>query len=186
MFETAMFNDLMEQFCKAAHDNSKDKGFWDEGFELIEGVEKDIPVNRRPINYGEKYMLMVSELCELFEAHRKGKLTAPCDKPCHIIDPTSTEPIRIRCEACNGRGAIPIDNGSASRSSTTQMCPVCAGQGLITTTGLRPLTNEEEELADICIRIGDYAGYRGIDLGAAILAKMKYNSSRPHMHGKTC
>lgn len=42
----------------------------------------------------------------------------------------------------------------------------------------------EDELADATIRILDLAGYLGINLEAHILAKMKYNESRPHKHGK--
>lgn len=40
-----------------------------------------------------------------------------------------------------------------------------------------------EELADICIRVFDLCGARGIDLEAAILQKMEFNKTRPHMHG---
>lgn len=42
----------------------------------------------------------------------------------------------------------------------------------------------ENELADICIRVFDLAYSRGIDLEAHIKAKMRYNSTREHMHGK--
>lgn len=42
----------------------------------------------------------------------------------------------------------------------------------------------EEELADACIRIFDLCGYYGIDLESWIVAKMKYNATRPHKHGK--
>ena len=41
-----------------------------------------------------------------------------------------------------------------------------------------------EELADICIRVFDLAGARGVDLESAIEIKMKLNESREHMHGK--
>lgn len=41
----------------------------------------------------------------------------------------------------------------------------------------------EEELADAVIRIGDMAQNDGLDLSGAIVAKMEYNESRPHMHG---
>lgn len=44
--------------------------------------------------------------------------------------------------------------------------------------------NEAEELADAVIRILDYCGYYGIDLGAAIEAKMLQNYQRPFRHGK--
>ena len=47
-----------------------------------------------------------------------------------------------------------------------------------------PLTCEEEELADIIIRVLDTAGARSIDIGRAVLLKMAYNATRQHMHGK--
>jgi NTP pyrophosphatase (non-canonical NTP hydrolase) len=42
----------------------------------------------------------------------------------------------------------------------------------------------EDELADTVIRILDLAYSRGIDLEWHIVAKMRYNSLREHMHGK--
>lgn len=43
------------------------------------------------------------------------------------------------------------------------------------------------ELADVVIRIADLCGYYGIDLEAALAAKMAYNKTRPFRHGgKTC
>lgn len=42
----------------------------------------------------------------------------------------------------------------------------------------------EDELADIMIRCMDLAAYKEIDLEAQIKLKMKYNSMRPHKHGK--
>ena len=44
--------------------------------------------------------------------------------------------------------------------------------------------NEAEELADTVIRILDYCGNFGIDLGAAIERKMLANYARPFKHGK--
>lgn len=41
----------------------------------------------------------------------------------------------------------------------------------------------EEELADCVIRICDMAEARGCRLEEAISAKLKYNMTRPHMHG---
>jgi NTP pyrophosphatase (non-canonical NTP hydrolase) len=43
--------------------------------------------------------------------------------------------------------------------------------------------NFSEELADVCIRIFDLCGSRGIDLEAAISKKMEYNKSRNYKHG---
>lgn len=42
----------------------------------------------------------------------------------------------------------------------------------------------EEEAADIVIRVMDMCAGRGWRLGEAILAKVEYNESRPHKHGK--
>lgn len=41
----------------------------------------------------------------------------------------------------------------------------------------------ECELADVIIRIMDYAAHTKLDVAGAIIAKMIYNSSRPHRHG---
>ena len=43
----------------------------------------------------------------------------------------------------------------------------------------------EEELADVVIRIMDYAFGHDMDIAGAILAKIEYNKSREFMHGKS-
>lgn len=48
---------------------------------------------------------------------------------------------------------------------------------------LPEFTGVEEELADVVIRIMDFAQRRGLRIGEAILAKAIYNESRPHRHG---
>lgn len=40
------------------------------------------------------------------------------------------------------------------------------------------------ELADVIIRVGDLAGWLGIDLEKAVKEKMAYNVTRPNKHGK--
>jgi len=42
----------------------------------------------------------------------------------------------------------------------------------------------EIELADIVIRVMDYAQSKCIELSKAIIAKHEYNKSRPYKHGK--
>lgn len=42
----------------------------------------------------------------------------------------------------------------------------------------------EDELSDIIIRVMDLAAFKGVDLERHIKAKMRYNSLRPHKHGK--
>ena len=44
-------------------------------------------------------------------------------------------------------------------------------------------TGVEAELADVVIRIMDYAYAKGYRVSEAIVAKMKYNQTRPVMHG---
>jgi NTP pyrophosphatase (non-canonical NTP hydrolase) len=46
------------------------------------------------------------------------------------------------------------------------------------------MENFAEEIADAMIRLLDIAGSLNIDIDKAIAAKMKYNESRPHKHGK--
>jgi NTP pyrophosphatase (non-canonical NTP hydrolase) len=43
--------------------------------------------------------------------------------------------------------------------------------------------NFAEELADVCIRIFDLCGLKGIDLQSAIIKKMAYNLTRSYKHG---
>ena len=43
----------------------------------------------------------------------------------------------------------------------------------------------EDELADVVIRVLDLCAFKGIDIESHIKAKMRYNSSRPHKHGKS-
>lgn len=48
----------------------------------------------------------------------------------------------------------------------------------------RPITEMEEEVADLFIRLADFCGRFGwMNLGACILEKMRYNATRSHMHG---
>lgn len=44
--------------------------------------------------------------------------------------------------------------------------------------------NEAIELADAVIRIMDYAVGFGLPIHAAVLAKLNFNETRPHKHGK--
>jgi NTP pyrophosphatase (non-canonical NTP hydrolase) len=43
----------------------------------------------------------------------------------------------------------------------------------------------EEELADVIIRIMDFAKRYNLRVGEVIVEKMAYNRTRPYMHGKT-
>jgi len=45
-------------------------------------------------------------------------------------------------------------------------------------------TGVEEELADLIIRVMDMAGAYGYRIPEAIIAKLEFNATREHMHGK--
>jgi|TARA_Y100000310_G_scaffold15678_1_gene15757 NTP pyrophosphatase (non-canonical NTP hydrolase) len=53
-----------------------------------------------------------------------------------------------------------------------------------TSTKIPGFLGIEEELADVIIRIMDYAIQSDYNLPAAILAKMKFNQNRSYKHGK--
>jgi NTP pyrophosphatase (non-canonical NTP hydrolase) len=44
--------------------------------------------------------------------------------------------------------------------------------------------HEAEELADVLIRVLDYAAWRGIDLDDAVYRKMEINQTRAQLHGR--
>ncbi len=46
------------------------------------------------------------------------------------------------------------------------------------------ITREEEEVADIFLRLCNYCGARGINLGRVAALKHEYNKGRPARHGK--
>jgi NTP pyrophosphatase (non-canonical NTP hydrolase) len=172
MAQTAHFLEAFEQLCSAAHTNSKDKGFWN----------PDPATGGSPDNVSipTKILLMVSELLEAFEAYRKGTLAAPCDKEATTIDPKATEPYEMVCVACNGTGF------SYPHHAPANPCHICKGDMKVSYKGVRRLTNEEEELADLAIRLADYCEWRGVNLGRVILSKMAYNKGRPYRHNKVC
>lgn len=49
---------------------------------------------------------------------------------------------------------------------------------------IQGFTLAEEEIADTIIRLMDLAQYKQWRLAEAILAKMHYNETRPHKHGR--
>lgn len=62
----------------------------------------------------------------------------------------------------------------------------CDKSGGMVKMGLRPLSSQEEELADLIIRCLDVSRRLGIDIQSAIEVKHLYNTTRPFKHGKLC
>lgn len=46
------------------------------------------------------------------------------------------------------------------------------------------LSQVEEELADVIIRVLDHCGWQGYRIGEAVERKLAYNATRPRKHGK--
>lgn len=92
--------------------------------------------HEKEVTIPEHVALLHSEVSELFEAYRKGALTAPCDKA-------------EKMEAL----------------------------------GVEPLSNLEEEVADIIIRALDLCSRHGLDPDEICHAKLAYNASRGYRHG---
>lgn len=62
-------------------------------------------------------------------------------------------------------------------------CLEAARKGNPDSLKIPPHTAIEEELADAVIRILDMASHLKLDLGGAILAKMRFNRTRERRHG---
>lgn len=107
-------------------------------------------------NFGELLMLVVSELGECLEAHRNNRWSGVSPSKCMKI--LAVDEYNKRIYAEEG-----VDNGVFESQIKDTI---------------------EDELADAVIRISDLCGYLRIDLESHIIAKMKYNRTRPRKHGK--
>ncbi len=106
----------------------------------------------------EILMLCVSELSEALEEFRDGK----------------TPGIYYFCKYHDTRTKCP-DQFDGCRCGKNADCTILKPEGI------------DIELADCIIRILDYCGRVGIDIGSAIAVKHKYNKGREYRHGgKKC
>lgn len=58
------------------------------------------------------------------------------------------------------------------------------GQHCASSAKVPGIDNAAEECADLFLRLTHFCGARGIKLGAAVIAKRRYNLTRPHKHGR--
>lgn len=124
---------------KKIYDNNVAKGFWpDEGR-----------------NVGEMLMLVVTELSEALEVHRKKKSDES------LLVPT------YKFETANDLLNADLGDGTYQNFFERHI-----------------KDSWGDELADAVIRLFDVAEGTGVDLTDHIKAKMEYNSRRPHKHGK--
>lgn len=77
---------------------------------------------------------------------------------------------KVKCPSdTDGDGNCPIHPQGCPSQAMDDHCP--------------ELTGEAAELADTIIRIMDYCGAYGIDIGGAVAIKQGYNIKRPYRHG---
>ena len=113
--------------------------------------------HEQPANFGERLMLIVSELADALEADRNGEWFNP--GPFY-----GRENMAMLDKACMDAlyaGSLSQDGFEQNVSGTV-----------------------EDEIADALIRILDLAGIYKINLDFHVAAKMKHNEGRPHKHGK--
>jgi len=115
-------------------------------------VAKGFYDSARPLT--ELVMLVVTELAEVVEAERKGKIPGSVNVNDALQDFTDPE-VWERCKS-----ALIEDYEEYIRGSI------------------------EEEIADAFIRLLDICGHYNIDVDSAIKGKMLYNATRPRKHGK--
>lgn len=113
------------------HSNAVEKGFWE-----------------HERNIGEGLMLIVTELAEALEIHRKiGKIK--------LVDEVTKKAMQeMKDDVFKGHFAVVVKDSF------------------------------QDEMADSIIRILDLCGGLDIDIDWHVESKMRYNSTRPKLHGK--
>lgn len=136
----------IKQTMKSVHANAVDKGFWDD---------------KTSKNVGELLMLVVSELGEALEAHRKGRLANV---------EAYKERVSTLTDSLN-RGFVQ-DVGVAIKDIKDKQFEFHIKDTFA------------DEIADSVIRLFDLSEGLGIDLEWHIEEKMRYNKGRVRLHGK--
>ena len=109
-------------------------------------------------NIGEMLCLIHSEVSEALEADRENK---------YYSNVVSEQKWFIKGMADKNFGATFCDDVYFKQQFET-----------------RVKNTFEDELADVVIRVLDLCAFKGIDIESHVKAKMRYNSLRPHKHGK--
>jgi hypothetical protein len=185
---------LTSELIDRCHAGSRNKGFWDV-----------VPPQ------GQQLMLVISELCESLEAHRKGK-EAPALPPAlvehftkhmghaengaralfenTIKDTPADELADAYIRLCDFIGGFEIDRQPILTNAHARVSlPSNYAEALLRITGWIIAATENElarewYLADALTDIEFLAEREGIDLATHIDLKLRYNATRPAKHGK--
>lgn len=150
---------VIQKLVTRAHTNAREKGFHDKE---LEGTEERYRTAR--------LIELIDDISADVENFRRGELKA-------VAKPRTRPVERHDC-----------DDDSMLMLMVTEISEARAGRYEYgRSVYLRPKDGKPEgevtELADIVIRVFDYAGKYKLNLGAAILQKMAWNKSRPKRHG---
>lgn len=146
--------ETLDSLADKAHENARSKGFYD-GFEDIHSTLNDVDARDTDRQLREHVLRHALSLLALVNTE-VSEVVEAIRKP---------------------RKAKHIGNVPAYKDVPT-------GGGTKMVRKRVPFTQEEEEAADGMIRLFDYSSFRGLRIGAAVSAKMKYNATRPRLHGK--
>lgn len=152
----------LNELAAEIHGIAESKGFW--GDVPCGDVDCPYPADR---NRGEILMLIVSEAAEALEAWRDGK---------------------------EGEGYTV----TISKPGLPMLTHYIDGWHVSDETGFRPVTKDQlieigfdvkpeglpSEMADILIRTLDACAAWGIDIEKAVREKIRYNATRPRLHGR--
>lgn len=172
----------LNELALEIYEANKAKGFWD-----------------KERNYGEILMLVVSELGEAIEAHRKerfAKISLPCDDlefDAFVKDTFEDEVadafIRLM-DVCGAAGPSGQDldfSVWANRPDAAENLRGIdnVGEGLLVITHeICKCVHARVRIPYAIAHIVQFCDIHRIDLGAHVTAKIRYNSTRPRLHGK--
>lgn len=83
-----------------------------------------------------------------------------------------------------GREAVKMRKSQLRDLIVSELGEACEGDRKdLVSEHLSGFSNAEEEYADVIIRLFDVAQGMGLKIAEAVVAKMRYNLTRPHRHG---
>lgn len=151
----------LNELAKQIYEGNKVKGFWKNREGVPEKMKESGLFSEEEISSVIKafkcqaLMLTVSELSEAMESDRKDKFA---------------KPELIQTDFSNERNSNPTDQQLK--------------EYFIEDFEAHVKDTFEDEMADTIIRLLDFCGGNGIDIEFHIKEKLKYNATRPKMHGK--
>ena len=126
------------------------------------------------MNYPLTHKELLQLLCEqIFNANRKQGFW---DAPAEIAASYSQSPVWLVKMKKAEKIALIHSEASEALEGIRKDLP---------SDHLPGFTLEEEELADVLIRVFDYAGGFNLRLAEVVFAKLEFNAQRPFKHGKS-